>query len=102
MNIAPRGLLKVNTTRMKRKPSRKASKKAVKQQVQAKQSKAEEEAYQKDVDAFNADLIVLLKKYNLALMGVPHYNQVDQGAFVTSTSVRAVRPTAPPSQLAKG
>lgn len=69
----------------------KASKEYVKDQTVEKVDEAAKEAYKKDAEAFNKELEPLLLKFNLGLVGIPHFSQMDNGAFAVTASVQAVR-----------
>lgn len=69
----------------------KEAKKYAEEQTKEKLEEAQKEAYRKDAEAFNKELAPLLLKYNLGLIGIPHFSQMDNGAFAVTASVQAVR-----------
>ena len=69
----------------------KDTKKYAKEQADEKVDEAQKEAYKKDAEAFNKELGELMVKYNVAIIGTPHFAQMENGAFAVNCSTQIIR-----------
>lgn len=74
--------------------------KAINEQVNAKLTEAQLAALKKREEQFSEELNKLLAKHKFVMTAIPHYNQMQNGGFVTTCTVHVVEAPVDDTKLA--